>query len=431
MDAEFPNMGTSRKSRQEGTGDTGPNGHDPGAQGNGEAKEEKADGLPYRRLPPIGAANIPPRQWAYGKFLLFGSVAVIGAVDGAGKGVIAVGIILAQITGEPLLGERVWRKGPVAIVTYEDDEEEWHRRIAVACLKYNLDYVKILESVYFIHKHDETKVSFGSGNGGGMAFPDSAGMIKTLNNLGIVLLVIDPFNHAHDGDDGNNNVMIAKVAAEVARIARATKVAVMVLHHLRKGSSGQPDDLMGALSLRATFRSCRILMRMTEEAAAQMKITDGAWRYIRIAGSKENYTPPPDKSTWYKLESIPLGNTGDETYPEGDDMGVATTWQARPMFEGMDATALRAVFSALRDSDHGPNKQAKNTPWAGKALMERGGRSEAEAGKIIKTWIESGTLTKGEYYHKASKHTVEKVVLNDAKAAEILAELDVSSAAPD
>src|ERR1700721_2598857 len=68
-------------------------------------------------LEPIGANKIPPRSWAYGQFLLFGSAGVIGAVDGAGKGAIAVVIAIAMITGRPLLGERVWRAGPVAIVT--------------------------------------------------------------------------------------------------------------------------------------------------------------------------------------------------------------------------------------------------------------------------------------------------------------------------
>ena len=286
---------------------------------------------------------------------------------------------LAMITGKPLLGERVWRTGPVAIITYEDDEEEWHRRIAAACLKYDLDYTAILEHIYFFHKPDETNVSFGTINRDGMFFPDSQALIKALKDLGIVLLIIDPFNHCHDGDDGNNNVMIAKVAAEVSRIAKATKAAVMVLHHLRKGSSGQADNLMGALSLRATFRSCRILMRMTEEAADKMKISDGPWRYLRIVGSKENYTPPPDKSSWFKLESVPLGNTFDEVYPEGDNMGVATPWHPRPMFEGMDAQTLRTAFNTLRDTPHSPNKQAKHTPWAGIVLMETGKRSEVEA----------------------------------------------------
>jgi hypothetical protein len=388
-------------------------------------REEAGAGMPYRKLKPVGAANIPPRQWAYGKFLLFGVVAVLGAQDGAGKGVVATPKMLAMITGKPLLGEKVWRKGPVAIITYEDDEEEWYRRIAAACIKYELDYEYVLDNIYFIHKPDETKVTFGARDQDGTFFPDSDNIIKTLKHLGIVLLIIDPFNHAHDGDDGNNNVAIARVAAEVMRIAKATKAAVLVLHHLRKGASGHADDLMGALSLRATFRSCRILMRMLEEVAEKMKIADGAWRYIRIAGNKENYAPPPDKSTWFKLASLPLGNTGDETYPEGDDMGVAVTWEPRPMFEGMDAATLRAVFQALRDTIHGSAKQAKHTPWAGKALMNAGGRSEIEAGKILKAWVESGVLIEGRYNHKDSRNEVGCVTVNDTRAAEILAEMEV------
>jgi DnaB helicase-like protein len=77
-----------------------------------------ADGLELLRLDPVGPAKIPPRRWAYGHFLLFGCASVIGAVDGGGKGAIAVVIALAMITGKPLLGEHVWRAGPVVIITY-------------------------------------------------------------------------------------------------------------------------------------------------------------------------------------------------------------------------------------------------------------------------------------------------------------------------
>jgi hypothetical protein len=30
------------------------------------------------------------------------------------------------IARQPLLGERVWCTGPVAIISYEDNKEEWH-----------------------------------------------------------------------------------------------------------------------------------------------------------------------------------------------------------------------------------------------------------------------------------------------------------------
>ena len=385
-----------------------------------QSKATQGEPLESATLQPIGAANIPPRQWAYGHYLLFGSAAVLGAVDGAGKGAIAVVMALATITGEPLLGEQVWRRGPVAIVTYEDDETEWHRRIAAACIHYDLDYAAVLEKVQFIRKPGG-RVSFGTIIDGFISFPDTAAVIDRLKAIGAALMIVDPFNHAHGLEDGNNNAMVAKIAAEIAAIAGNAKCAALVLHHLRKGAGGNPDDLMGATSLRATFRACRILARMTPEQAEKMNVTE-PWRYIRIAGSKENYAPPPEKATWYKLESVRLGNVTD-AYPEGDSVAVVAIWQPRPMFEGMDGATLRAVFVALRQTIHGPNKQAKHTPWAGNLLMGVGGRSEREAGKIIGAWLESGVLTKSEYYHPVSKNRVARVVLDEAKAAEIIAAL--------
>lgn len=375
-------------------------------------------------LDPSPIPQIPPRQWAYGHFLLFGSAAVLGAVDGGGKGAIAVATMLAMITGKPLLGEQVWRTGPVAIVSYEDDETEWRRRIAAACLHYKLDYAEVLSKVHFITRPDR-RVTFAAQGGAGVVFPDSEEIIRCLTSMHAALLIIDPFNHAHSLEDGNSNAMIAKVAGEMARIAQVTKMTALVLHHLRKGATGAPDDLMGATSLRATFRSCRILARMDPEMAKKMNIAD-PWRYIRVAGSKENYAPPPERGTWFRLVGVPLGNA-TEAYPEGDNVAVATTWQPRQLFAGMDATALAAVFADLRQTEHGPNKQAKHTPWAGVPLMDIGKRSEREAGQIVREWLESGVLTKGKYYHTPSRHEVEQVVLDDAKAAQILADIEAAN----
>jgi hypothetical protein len=378
-------------------------------------------------LLPIGPVNITPRQWAYGRFLLFGNAAVLGAIDGGGKGAIAVVMALAVITGKPLLGERVWRSGPVAIITYEDDETEWHRRIAAACLHYDLDYAAVLDQVHFIRKPGG-RVSFAAfDEDGRIHFPHSAEIVDRLRDIGAVLLIVDPFNHAHALEDGNNNLMVAKVAAEMAAIGYRSGCAVLVLHHLRKGASGNPDDLMGATSLRATFRSCRILARMTPEQAEKMKVAD-PWRYIRIAGSKENYAPPPEKSVWFKLIGVSLGNATEE-YPDGDDVAVAITWQPRQMFDGMDAAQLRAVFEAIRQTAHSPSKQAKQTTWAGKPLVEIGGRSDSEAGNILKAWLKNGVLEEGEHYQGRNK--VKRVTLNEGKAAEILTSLETVNAPSD
>jgi hypothetical protein len=172
---------------------------------------------------------------------------------------------------------------------------------------------------------------------------------------------------------------------------------------------------MGATSLRATFRAARILQRMTPEEGAKRQIND-PWRYIRIASSKENYAPPQDEEKWYRLVSVPLGNSTNE-YPEGDEVAVATVWKPRPLFEGMHGENLAVVFEQLRRSDHSPHKQANN--WVGNVLKNVG-RSEAEATTIIKKWLETGVLTKVKRYDAAHHHKVDKVVLNEVKVAEIL-----------
>ena len=256
-----------------------------------------------------------------------------------------------------------------------------------------------------------------------MHYPDSDEIITKLRECGAVLLIVDPLNHAHGFEDGNNNAMMAKVAAEMNRIAADTGVTGLVLHHLRKGSTGQVDDIMGATSVRATFRSSRVITKMMTEEAEKLDVTDGAWRYSRISGSKENYAPPPDKATWFRLTSVSLGN-GTDDYPEGDEIGVATTWACRPMFEGMDVNQLKAVFDALRSTIHGPTKQAKHTPWAGNPLKEHGGRSENEAAKIIKAWTDSGVLRE-EDHQNDRRQPVKKLVLDDRKAHAILSDISM------
>lgn len=370
-------------------------------------------------LRPCHPCEIQPRQWAYGQFLLLAATAVLGAVDGGGKGSISVAIMLSMLTGRSLLGERVWRTGPVVVVSYEDDEIEWQRRIAAACIHYEIDPAEVFPHIHFVRKTNG-RVSFAAPGDGGVTFPDGDRVVTLARGIGAVLILVDPFNHAHSLDDGNNNAMVAKVAGELSRVARNSGAAVLVLHHLRKGANGNPDDLMGATSLRATFRVCRILARMTPGEAKAMNLAEH-WRYIRVAGSKENYAPPPERASWFKLVGVPLGNATSE-YPNGDEIGVATTWLARGAFEGMDADRLSLVFTALRGTPHSPNRQAAKLPWAGKPLVDIGGRTSKEAITIIKRWLETGVLTKVDHTDE-HRNKVQKLALDDTKAKAILEEI--------
>jgi hypothetical protein len=375
---------------------------------------------------PRRIADIPPRPWAYGHFLLFGEVGAIGAVDGGGKGAMAVVIALSMITGHALLGERVWRQGPVVIVSYEDDATEWQRRIAAACLHYNLDYEGLIESFYFISR-PAGRVSFAARNhDGSVQFPHGDTIVQRLKDVSGALLIIDPFNHCHALEDGNSNVLIAQVAGEIGRIARESGAAGLVLHHLRKGSTGVADDLMGATSLRATFRACRILHRMTEDEAEKLGLSrKQAWRHSRIAGSKENYAPPPELATWYRFESVPLGNPS-YLYPDGDSVQVTTTWSPPSPFAGISLETTKAIFESIRGGAgngefYSPDRRSKR--WVGAVIIKATDKSAENAGRVVRAWIEDGVLIKDEYDSPERREQVGRVILNEGKAAEILSPL--------
>ena len=400
-------------------GNLGAGGPDTGGGHHHERQGTENDALRCDPLPIRAPHEIPPRPWAYGHFLLFGQTGALGAIDGGGKGAMAVGIALSMISGKPLLGEVVWRTGTVVIVSYEDDIDEWHRRIAAACIRHGLNYNDAIAGFRFISKPGG-KVCFASAGRDGPIFPDGDNIIEILKATNAALVIVDPFNHAHRFDDGNNNVQIAKAAGELNRITRESGAAGLVLHHLRKGSTGSADDLMGATSLRATFRSSRILVRMTPDEAKALDIDKDAWRYSRIAGSKENYAPPPDKATWFKLESVPLGNA-TVTYPEGDSVAVTTTWQPPAVFDGIGGRELTDIFAAIRRGPgepgmpFSPHRQSRR--WVGHAIVSATGKTEEQAAIVIKRWTETGVLTLGKWEHPVHRNKNDCVELNEAKAA--------------
>ena len=127
-------------------------------------------------------------------------------------------------------------------------------------------------------------------------------------------------------EDGNNNVPIAAVAQEISSIARDANVAALLLHHLRKSSTGTIDDLMGATSLRANFRNVRIHAGMSMEEALQFGIPSAeAWRFFYVSGSKENYAPPFMDRVWFEKVSVKLDNPAG-IYTEGDEVGAVVRW---------------------------------------------------------------------------------------------------------
>jgi hypothetical protein len=196
----------------------------------------------------------------------------------------------------------------------------------------------------------------------------------------------------------------------------------LVLHHLRKGSTGDLDDLMGATSLRANFRGCRIFVRMTVEEANALGVpVTEKWRYLRIADTKANYAPPPESAVWFRLASEPLGNAAG-IYTDGDEIGVAVPWSAPSAFDGVALTVIERIFAKLRIEPeagwfYATEPRAKY--WAGEVIMAEAGKTRAQAAAVLTTWIANEVMNT-VMTKTPSRHLVAKVVLNETKIAEML-----------
>jgi hypothetical protein len=224
-------------------------------------------------------------------------------------------------------------------------------------------------------------------------------------------------------DDGNNNILIARVAHELSRIAKQSGAAVLVLHHLRKGSSGDVDDLMGATSLRANFRNCRIYQRMTSDQADELKVpANQRWRYLRIASVKANYAPPPDDCIWFSLASVLLGNAND-LYTEGDEIGVAVPWKPPSAFDGLDRPTMGSIFAHLR-REPSPgwrwSLNSKQKHWAGKVLLDLApDMSREQAKRVLDTWHKNGAISE-ETYVNPNRDEATGIVLNEELISRML-----------
>ena len=147
---------------------------------------------------------------------------------------------------------------------------------------------------------------------------------------------------------------------------------------------------MGATSLRANFRSCRILQVMDGGTAIGFGLPAAeAWRYLCVAGTKR-ITPRRSRNACGRKVSVKLNNPAG-IYELGDEVGAMERWFPPAVYGGMDHVMMRAVFDALAAQPHAKSKVATAIPWAGKPLINAG-RTDGQAMKILADWLQSELL---------------------------------------
>lgn len=335
-------------------------------------------------------SEIPPRRWLYGKHLLRKFLSVDVAAGGIGKSSVKVVEALAMTTGAQLLHKDV-PEGKLRVWLYnlEDPDEETERRLVAAAKHYGIKPEDVGDRLFVNSGRDQPLlIAEETQNGARIMRPVVDGLIATLKERKIDVLILDPFVSAHAISE-NDNRAIDMVAKEFARIADVCDCSINLVHHVRKtnGTEATAESARGASSLIGAARSVVVYNRMTEDEAERAGIEKSqAGFHFRTANDKANLSPP-EAAEWHRMNNVDLAN--------GDKVGVACTWEWPDAFAGVSQEMLRKVQREVGSGQWREDVRSGDK-WVGNIIATVLGMDPDDDRKrlssIIKQWVKTDVL---------------------------------------
>lgn len=365
------------------------------------------------------SADIPRRPWVARGYLMRGALTVISGAGGGGKSSLMVSWAASMAVGCSLRHLKV--PTPLRVATYnvEDDQHEQMRRFSAM-----LSRLKLAPDAFK----------------GNLAIigPGQVGTLLTVTRDGVILntevmdelekfvaefrpdvLMLDPFVELH-GAEENDNTSVRAVLAHFRAMAVRHNMAVVLLHHARKGAGdpGDPDTLRGASSIVGAARVVLTLAVMTKEEAETFKIPETERRsYFRLDGAKSNYAPI-EEAEWFRREEILLDNDSEDG--PADRVAVAWPWEPPSLIPDVTPAQLNEALDIIATPPAGwlyaaTRQGSNNKRWAGQVLIDHLGFDERQAATMIAAWLKSGLLYRQEYRDEDQRKTRTGVRVNDSK----------------
>ena len=338
----------------------------------------------------IDAADIPKREWVYGRHYIRRFLSVTVAQGGSGKTALTLAEAVSMASGQGFLGiEAPQRK--VWVWNLEDPLEELQRRIAAICAHYAIDSGSLRDQLFVNSGRDNALVIADTVRGEAALTPAVDHILQHIQQHQIDVIIVDPFVSSHRLSETDNGQMDLVVKAW-GRVAELGNCAVELVHHVRKPSAQQAasySDARGASALTDAARHVRRLQRMTAEEARMAGIEESDfWQYSRDVDSKDNLAPPSASSNWRRMVSVDLAN--------GDSVGVIEQWQWPNVFDDITVNDLERVRAALASGEY--RADVRSQEWAGRRVAEVLGLdvtddlAKSQIKTFLKTWIANGQL---------------------------------------
>jgi hypothetical protein len=377
--------------------------------------------LPVYPLSVPDPHQIKPRPWLYGFWLMRGAVTLLAAPGGTGKTSLITTTILACVTGRNLLGEQPHRRLRVVFLGLEESEDEMHRRFAAAMLQYEIGADELGDRIHYLDGREYGWKAAEIDPRGQVAMTsDMVALIGDMMMLGTDVLIADPLALTHSAQE-NDNTAMAAVMSFFTAAAKACNIAVLLIHHTRKGAmAGEVDAIRGAGALVNHARIAIGLSPMSSDEREQMNIPkDEARALVRIDDLKFNYSARSADARWVKLESVRLGN-GTDDYPHGDTVQVPVNWTppnndittqvSNRILDALAAgTSDGERFTLLRRGDRQAFDVAKH-------ILEDEGMdwSESQIMKLLRGWEKNNVISLADYDSPGQRKPRKGIFVNNA-----------------
>lgn len=344
---------------------------------------------------------VPDRPWlAYG-YLLRGAVTIAAGVGSGGKSSLmcawAISCALGAAYGrfEPI--------GPLKVLTYnvEDDSNEQKRRLSAALRQFGRTPQDLAGKVI---RCGPTGIGTLIERG-----PDGAiyltaawdALVRLIEERLPDVVILDPFAELHTADE-NDNSALRQVVARLRDLAAQHDLAVVLVHHTRKGAmAGDMDSIRGAGGLVYAARIALTVSPMSAEEADDLGISRDLRRsFFRVDNPKSNYGPAGE-AAWHEIVPIDLDN--------GETVAAAMPWTP----PGMEGKAMRidpatvALIAAeaargLPGGAYSP-RLSQAEPRSILSAMLRHGISDAQAQRLVVDRMMAEGWTVEEYEDAKSR----------------------------
>jgi hypothetical protein len=243
---------------------------------------------------------------------------------------------------------------------------------------------------------------------------------------GAEVLVCDPLAELHNAEENDNTAMRAVIAAFRA-LAKRLGIAVLILHHDRKGSStpGDMDRVRGASAISGAVRVMLTLTTMSAEEADKLGVQpQERRRHFRLDGAKSNYAPTTE-AEWWRLSALEIG--------KGEQVAAALPWEPPTPFGNLSMSDCVAALTQIQSGTpaghtYAAAKQAQKDR-AGRVLIDTFGKTEGQAASILAAWVVSGVLVEGEHPGPRRGHARKAYGVDPAALSQMRRQIQGASAA--